>query len=151
MLCTFPTFHLILCHVLLLVPPRYLQKTLNVAFLITFHRHRDSTVMDEGMCRLYGNCSQDVVQNMKAHDTAQAEANLEALVTLAVMELQFMHSCNVNWDVKAISAGLSDRCRQVNQATIIKRKMRMMVTMKKRKTMMVATAMMMQISTRQIC
>jgi len=65
--------------------------------------------MDDGMRALYGDCSRDVAQNMKkrVHDSVQAEANLEALVSLAVMELQFIHGCNIDWEVKAISAGLS--------------------------------------------
>ncbi len=63
-------------------------------------------LMDDGLCKLYGNCSKEVAQNMKASDPTHNEENLQALVTLAVMELQFMHGCDA-W--KEASAGVTDR------------------------------------------
>lgn len=64
-------------------------------------------LMDDGMCQLYGNLINEVAQNMKSPDPAHNEENLQALVTLAVMELQFMHGCNVDWKAQRGSAGLS--------------------------------------------
>jgi len=55
-------------------------------------------LMGDGICKLYGNCSKEVAQNMKASDPTHNEENIQALVTLAVMELQFMHGCDVDWN-----------------------------------------------------
>ncbi len=41
-------------------------------------------LMDDGLCKLYGNCSKEVAQNMKASDPTHNEENLQALVTLGV-------------------------------------------------------------------
>jgi hypothetical protein len=63
--------------------------------------------MDDGLCKLYGNCSKEVAQNMKASAPKHNEENLQALVTLAVMELQFMHGCDVDWNARNEGAVLS--------------------------------------------
>ena len=69
-------------------------------------------LMDDGICQLYGNLSKEVAQNMKAPDPAHNEENLQALVTLAVMELQFFCGCDVEWKTKddknSSQAALSD-------------------------------------------
>jgi hypothetical protein len=67
-------------------------------------------LMDEGMCGLYEDLSKDVAKNMQAPDPAHIQENLQSLVTLAVMELQFMHGCNVDWNAKEErgGAGLED-------------------------------------------
>jgi hypothetical protein len=44
---------------------------------------------------------------MKASDPTHNEENIQALVTLAVMELQFMHGCDVDWNANKEGAGLS--------------------------------------------
>ena len=64
-------------------------------------------LMDKGTCTLYKDCSKEVAKKMDAHD----KPAIEALVTLAVMELQFMHGCDVDWnagDDAALSPGRSD-------------------------------------------
>ena len=64
-------------------------------------------LMDAGLCKLYGNCSKEVAQNMNASDPTHNEENLQALLTLAVMELQFMHGCDVDWNARNDGAALS--------------------------------------------
>jgi hypothetical protein len=64
-------------------------------------------LMDDGLCKLYGNCSKEVALNMKASAPKHNEENLQALVTLAVMELQFMHGCDVDWNARNDGAALS--------------------------------------------
>jgi len=64
-------------------------------------------LMGDGICKLYGNCSKEVAENMKASDPTHNEENLQALVTLAVMELQFMHGCDVDWNARNDGAALS--------------------------------------------
>ena len=49
--------------------------------------------MDEDMCRLYGQCSREFQLKLDVHE----KSNMEALVSLAVMELQFMHGSDVEW------------------------------------------------------
>ena len=64
-------------------------------------------LMDKGTCTLYKDCSKEVAKKMDAHD----KPAIEALVTLAVMELQFMHGCDVDWNAgedAALSPGRSD-------------------------------------------
>ena len=53
--------------------------------------------MDENLCKLYETCSREFQQKMDVHD----KSNMQALVSLAVMELQFMHGCDVEWKLPA--------------------------------------------------
>jgi hypothetical protein len=49
--------------------------------------------MDEDMCKVYGDCSKEIQRKLDVHD----KSNMEALVSLAAMELQFMHGSDVEW------------------------------------------------------
>ena len=50
-------------------------------------------VMDKELCRLYGDSSREIAKNIDVATTT----NIEALANLAIMELQFMIGCTVDW------------------------------------------------------
>ena len=50
-------------------------------------------IMDEGTCGTYGDCSRAMAEKIDDH----SKENIEALVALAVMELQFFRGCDVDW------------------------------------------------------
>ena len=54
---------------------------------------RIELAMDAVQCRVYGECSRAFAE--KIDDSS--EENIKALAALAVMELQFMHGCTVEW------------------------------------------------------
>ena len=63
-------------------------------------------IMDEGTCGLYGDCSRDMAAKIDDH----SKENIESLVALAVMELQFFRGSDVDWkkeDVEAPEQALS--------------------------------------------
>jgi hypothetical protein len=70
-------------------------------------------IMDEGTCGVYGDGSRAMAQKIDDH----SKENIEALVALAVMELQFFRGCDVEWKTKddktpsqaALSDGADDR------------------------------------------
>ena len=49
--------------------------------------------LDAQHCRLYGDRSREFAQKFDESN----KANIEALISLAIMELQFMHGCDVPW------------------------------------------------------
>lgn len=49
--------------------------------------------MDEALCTQYGKMSKEALENIDK----SAEANLEHLAALAVIELQFMRGCEIGW------------------------------------------------------
>ena len=49
--------------------------------------------MDKDLCELYRDMSQEALINIDK----SAEDNIQHLATLAVMELQFMHGCGIEW------------------------------------------------------
>ena len=53
-------------------------------------------IMDEGTCGLYDDCSRSMAKKIDDH----SKENIEALVALAVMELQFFRGSDVDWKKK---------------------------------------------------
>ena len=65
-------------------------------------------IMDEGTCGMYEEISREMAEKIDDH----SKENIEALVSLAVMELQYFRGCDVDWKKKdgasAVSSGEED-------------------------------------------
>ncbi len=66
--------------------------------------------MDKQLCKLYGESSRDFSRNIDPH----AKQNIELLANLAVMELQFMHGCALDWRASSGGAAVSTCSRILN-------------------------------------
>jgi len=62
---------------------------------------RIDLAMDELQCRAYGDCSRAFAKDIDV----SSEKNINALAALAVMELQFMHGCAVDWSKRGGDGG----------------------------------------------
>jgi hypothetical protein len=59
--------------------------------------------MDKQLCKLFGESSRDFSRNIDPH----AKQNIELLANLAVMELQFVHGCALDWRASSGGAAVS--------------------------------------------